>query len=65
MLGLVEIPKHGDAVLSSRSSQGTVGGNGNCVDVTGVAVVVCSQLELRQLPNLWVTESSAKDVAEM
>ena len=52
MLGLVEIPKHGDTVLSSGSSQGTVGGNGDGVDVAGMAVVVCSQLELRQLPNL-------------
>ena len=52
MLGLVQIPKHGDTVLSSGSSQRTVGGNGNGVDVTGMTVVVCSQLELRQLPDL-------------
>ena len=52
MLGFVEVPKHGDTVLSSRSGQGTVGRNGNGVDVAGMAIVVCSQLELRQLPNL-------------
>jgi hypothetical protein len=46
MLSLVEVPKHGDAVLSSGSGQGTVGRNGNGVDIAGMTVVVCSQLEL-------------------
>jgi len=55
VLGLVEVPEHRDAVLSSGSSQGTVGGHGNGVDVAGVAVVVRSQFELRQFPDLWVT----------
>jgi hypothetical protein len=45
VLSLVEIPKHSDTVLSSGGGQGTIGGNGDRVDVAGVAVVICSQFE--------------------
>ena len=52
MLALVEIPKHGDAVLSTGRSERTVGGDGHGVDVAGVTVVVGLQLELLKLPDL-------------
>lgn len=52
MLALVQIPQHSDTVLSTGSTQGTVGGNGNVVDVAGVTVVVGLQLALGQIPDL-------------
>ena len=64
VLALVEVPKHGDAVLSAGGSERTVGRDGNSVVVTGVAVVVGLELELRELPNLskkkWVRNSSKR-----
>jgi len=52
VLALVQIPEHGDTILATRSSKRTIGGDRNGVDVTGVAVVVGLQLELRELPDL-------------
>ena len=52
MLSLVEIPKHGDTVLSARRSEGTVRRNRDSVDIPTVAVVVGLQFELRKLPYL-------------
>lgn len=52
MLGLVEIPKHDDAVLATGGAQGTIGGNGDGVDVTVVADVVGAELALVELPDL-------------
>ena len=52
VLALVKVPEHGDAVLSARSSEGTIRGDSNSVDVAGVAVVVGLELELGKLPDL-------------
>jgi hypothetical protein len=52
VLALVEVPEHGDAVLSARGGEGTVGGDGEGVDVPGVAEVVGLQLALVKLPDL-------------
>lgn len=52
MLALIEVPKHGDAVLATGGSERTIGGDGDGVDVSGVAVVVGLQLELREFPDL-------------
>jgi hypothetical protein len=52
VLAVVEVPEHGDAILSSGSGERTVGGDGNGVDVTGVTVVVGSELALGELPDL-------------
>lgn len=52
VLALVQIPEHGDTVLATRCGKRTIGGNRNGVDVTGVAVVVGLQLELREFPDL-------------
>ena len=45
MLALVEIPEHSDAVLASRSGERAIGGDGHCVDVAGVTIVIGLQLE--------------------
>ena len=45
MLALVEIPEHGDAIFASRSSERAIRGNGHCVNVAGVTIVVGLQLE--------------------
>lgn len=55
MLSIVQVPQHSDAVLSTRSGQGTIGGNGDSVDVASVTVVVCSQLALGELPDLMIS----------
>lgn len=52
MLALVEVPKHGDTVFSTGGGKGTIWGDGEGVDVTGVTVVVGLQLALAELPNL-------------
>lgn len=52
MLALVEVPEHGDTVLATGCGEGTVGRNGDGVDVASVAVVVGLELELLELPDL-------------
>ena len=52
MLALVEIPEHGDTILATRGSKGTIGRNRDGVDVAGVAVVVGLELELGEFPDL-------------
>ena len=52
VLGLVEIPEHGGTVLAAGSAQRAIGGDGDGVDVSGVADVVGLQLAGRELPNL-------------
>ena len=58
MLAVVEVPEHGDAVLASRGSKRTIGGDGESVDVAGVAVVVGLQLALGELPDLTKSQHS-------
>ena len=52
VLALVKVPEHGDAVLAAGRSKRTIGGDGDGVDVAGVAVVVGLELELGELPHL-------------
>ena len=52
MLALVQVPKHGNAVLTARCSKRTVRRDRDSVDVAGVAVVVGLQFELREFPDL-------------
>jgi hypothetical protein len=40
VLGFVEVPEHGCAVFAARGAEGAVGGDGDGVDVAGVADVV-------------------------
>ena len=52
VLGLVEIPEHGGTVLATGGAEGAVGGDGDGVDVPGVADVVGLDFAGRELPNL-------------
>jgi hypothetical protein len=53
VLALVEVPQHGDTVLSTGGGERSIGRNGEGVDVTSVAVVVGLQLALVELPDLY------------
>lgn len=53
VLGLVKVPEHGGTVLTTGSTERAVGGDGDGVDVTGVANVVGLELAGVELPNLW------------
>jgi len=52
VLGVVQVPKHDNAVLATRGAKRTVRRNGDSVDVTSVANVVSSKLALGEFPNL-------------
>ena len=52
VLGLVEIPEHSGAVFAAGSAEGTVGGDGDCVDVAGVANVVGLNTARGEFPDL-------------
>jgi hypothetical protein len=52
VLGLVEIPEHGDTVLATGGAEGAIGGDGDGVDVAGVTDVVSLETAGRELPNL-------------
>lgn len=52
VLALVKVPEHGDAVLATGRGEGTIGRDGDGVDVAGVTVVVGLQLELLEFPDL-------------
>jgi len=54
VLGLVQVPEHGGTVLSTRCAEGTVWGDGDGVDVAGVAGVVGLNAAGSELPNLKV-----------
>lgn len=54
VLGLVEVPEHGGAVLATGSAEGSIGGDGDGVDVASVANVVGLQLAGVELPNLFM-----------
>jgi hypothetical protein len=62
VLALVQVPEHGDTVLATGGSEGTVGGDGDGVDVTSVAIVVGLQLELGKFPDLM--ESVSQKISE-
>lgn len=54
VLALVKIPQHRGTVLTAGSAEGSIGGDGDGVDVTGVADVVGLELAARELPNLLI-----------
>ena len=75
MLALVQVPKHGDAVLAAGCGKRTVRGDRDGVDVAGVAVVVGLQLELGEFPNLrwevladvrqkWISTRKVRDLGD-
>ena len=52
MLGLVEVPEHGDAVFAAGCAQRAIGGDRHGVDVAGVADVVGLDATGSELPYL-------------
>ena len=54
VLGLVKVPEHSGTVLATGGAEGAVGGDGDGVDVAGVADVVSLELAGRELPNLFI-----------
>merc|ERR1719220_2367442 len=49
---LAEVPEEGFAVLATGGSQGTIGGDGDGVDESGVALEVVLELEVAEVPDL-------------
>lgn len=52
VLGLVKVPEHGGTVLATGGAEGSVGGDGDGVDVSGVTDVVGLETARSELPNL-------------
>lgn len=52
VLGLVEVPEHGGTVLATGSAKGSVGGDGDGVNVTSVTGVIGLDTARSELPNL-------------
>jgi hypothetical protein len=52
VLALVDIPEHSGAVLATGSAEGSVGGDGDVVDDTGVTREVSAELEVVKIPDL-------------
>lgn len=52
VLALVEVPEHGLSVLSSGGTERTIWGDGDGVDVSGVADVVGLQAAVSEVPDL-------------
>lgn len=57
VLGLVKVPQHGGTVLAAGGTQRSIGGDGDGVDVAGVADVVGLQLAGGELPDLTASVS--------
>ena len=58
VLGLVKIPEHGGTVLATGGAEGSVGGDSDGVDVSGVTDVVGLETAGSELPNLVVLHVS-------
>lgn len=52
VLGLVQVPQHGGAVLATRRAERSIGGDRDGVDVASVADVISLDLASSELPNL-------------
>ena len=52
MLGLVEIPKHSCTVFAARGAERAVGGDGDGVDIAGMADVVGLNAAGSEFPDL-------------
>merc|ERR1712195_121100 len=60
-LALAQVPEHGCAVLPARGAEGTVRGDGDPVQVAGVASEVCAQLAVGEIPDLDKVVPAARD----
>jgi hypothetical protein len=52
VLGIVQVPEHNNTVLTSGSTERTIGRDGNSVDIAVVTDEVGTELELGQIPDL-------------
>lgn len=52
VLGLIQVPEHGGTVLATGGAEGSIGRDGDGVDVAGVTDVVGLQAAGSELPNL-------------
>ena len=52
VLGVVQIPKHDNTILTGGSTEGTIGRNSDSVDITVVTNEVGAKLELGKIPDL-------------
>jgi hypothetical protein len=52
VLGLVQVPEHDNTVLTGGGTEGTIGGDGNSVDITVVTNKVGTELHLGKIPDL-------------
>lgn len=60
-LSLGQIPKHGSAILTSGGAQGTIRRDGDSVQISGVSSEVCSELAVRERPNLHELIPTSRD----
>ena len=60
-LALVEVPEHGGAVLAARRAEGAIGGDGDGVEVSGVANEVREELARVEVPDLDELVPAARD----
>jgi len=51
-LVIIQVPKHGFAVLATRCAQRTIRRDGDCVQITRVVIVVLLQTAVSQVPDL-------------
>lgn len=65
VLGLVKVPQHGGTVLTTGSAKGSIGRDGDGVDVASVADVVGLETARSELPNLEVHVSSMDSVTSL
>lgn len=61
VFALVEIPQHGDSILSSGCAEGTIGGDGDGGDVSGVTIMVGLELAFGQIPDLKEVRNSSRE----
>jgi hypothetical protein len=57
---LVQVPKHGSVVLTTRSGQRAIGGNTDSVEVSGVSDKVVAELAVGEVPDLDETIPSGR-----
>lgn len=55
VLGLVEIPEHGNTVLATGGAERAIGGDGDGVDVARVTDVVSLETAGSELPDLLIS----------
>lgn len=60
VLGLIQIPEHGGPVLATGGAERAIGGDGDGVDVAGVADVVGLDAAGSEFPNLDVSLASVR-----